>query len=923
MKKRLFGGALALGVAVFAPGDGYSQSGDSESTTEAPAASSSEAPAAGGTPEAEGEVPPVEVIQPKPEPEPEPAAEAEAKPEPAPRPRPRPAPKPVVSAPPPPPPAAEVPPLEPEIVLPSLITEPLPGYYGPPGGKGAYERAMNSPQSPINPVDGIAPGNLQDFSSAASRVTRQQIDEQDPLTTNDILTRVPGVNIVADDGLARHGGIGVRGSPPRRSRKVLVMEDGRPINMSLWLDPSTHYVPPPDRLESVEVVRGSVIYGPNNNFGAINFRNLQPFGPKETEISGEGGVVSLDGAGNDDEGSAAKWHAHTRQTSGNWGTVVSYTGANAQGAWDTERLRYNDFYAALGWKGIQSDFTFSAVYFRQRDNYDEANLEFEEEEDGEEEGDLAEDEELEEEEETTFRSDTVEEAFFNEIGHCKTCYNPGSVFNTYNADVVLLQGVYNYYFDADTTLNYRVYGQHHRRDRYQNFEGANPVEAEDDFSALFVGDEVVIPEGVMLGRLRTYNFVGTALQTEFANRPFLFGLSQDIQAGVRYEHHNFANANFFGKQGEILEDWDKKGTYVFNADTTADAWSFFLQTEIPVTQALSIVPGARLDHYRIARDITASSEEEGEGEELEECEINGQEFFDGEECVVFDVDRDSFSEAFTETHVLPGINFSWGLFGKQSVPTGSKSLELPETTYHTTMYGGYNRGLTMNVLRETNVRFPPPSELGDNYQLGVRSTGIKGVTLDVAGFYKLIQDFQVKGSSTDAAGNNVYTNIDEVEIPGFEAYARLDTRPFIGGNLNPFLEGTFTYNDGTITEGIDEDGNSLAGNLVPEVSREVAYLTAGIESVKGWNASVSWIYRGEFFTDEQNTPYAGDPSGEDGLVPSVWLLAARANYTIPDTNLALYVSGENLTDELYIVDREDGLKPGLGRTLMAGARLRW
>ena len=110
-------------------------------------------------------------------------------------------------------------------------------------------------------------------------------------------------------------------------------------------------------------------------------------------------------------------------------------------------------------------------------------------------------------------------------------------------------------------------------------------------------------------------------------------------------------------------------------------------------------------------------------------------------------------------------------------------------------------------------------------------------------------------------------------------------------------------------------------------SREVAYLTAGIESVKGWNASVSWIYRGGFFTDEQNTPYAGDFSGEDGFVPSVWTLAARANYTVPQNlipaDLVLFVSGENLTDELYIVDREDGIKPGLGRTLMAGARMRW
>ena len=88
--------------------------------------------------------------------------------------------------------------------------------------------------------------------------------------------------------------------------------------------------------------------------------------------------------------------------------------------------------------------------------------------------------------------------------------------------------------------------------------------------------------------------------------------------------------------------------------------------------------------------------------------------------------------------------------------------------------------------------------------------------------------------------------------------------------------------------------------------------------IRAWPLST-----GAFFTDEQNTPYRGDVSGEDGEVPSVWLVNARANYTIPKTNAVVFVSAENLTDELYIVDREDGIKPGLGRSVMAGAKVRW
>jgi len=924
MTSRVFGSALALGLAVLWPADSNAQTTDEVGAAEQNGATDTGQPANGETP-GTGEVPPVEVIQPEPQPEPEPVQQAA----PEPRPQPRPRPTPVVRTPPPPPPAPEpvldLEPIEPELDVSTLITQPLPAFYGPPGARGAYERAMNSAQSPIDPLDGILPGNLQDFSEAGSRVTRQQINEQEPFNTNDILQRVPGVTVVNDDGGARNGGIGIRGSNPRRSRKVLVMEDGQSINMSLYIDPSVHHVPPPERIEAVEVVKGSIVYAPNNNFGAINYRNIQPFGPNQTVVSGQGGAVSTDGPLSfDDDGSAARWHVHNRQTWGNWGTVVSYTGANMQGSWDTERLRYNDFYAALGWKDTKADFVISGAYTRQRDNYDEANLEIEDED--EEEGDLDEDEALEEEEEE-FEFANAEDAlsFFR---HCKTCFNPGSALNTYNADPFRLQATFNYYFDLDTTLTSRVYYMHHRRDRYQNFEGADPREAETDFSPIFIGDdEALIPEGVMVGRLRTYQHIGVDERLELANRPFFGGLAQDLQMGARFEHHTFKNRNFFGDQGEVLTDGDKKGFTTFDSEHETDAFSAYLQTVIHATPALDIVPGIRVEHFNATVKQLVASEEEGEGErELEECEldVNGveREFFDEQECVVFELERDDKNFSFNKTYWLPGISFSWGLFGAQTVLNG----QAPQTVYHTTMYGGYNRGVTIPVQREGP--FPPRDELGDNYQIGVRSTGIRGVTLDMAGFYKRIDNYQIKGAATTAAGQNVFTSADEVEIPGFEMYARLDSRPFTGWDVNPYMEGTFTYADGEITAGVGDDGARIVGNRIPFAPREVAYLTAGIESIMGWNASVSFVYRGDFFTDVENTPFKGDPEGENGLVPSVWLVNARANYTVPQSimpnaDLVFFVSGQNLADKLYITDREDGVKPGLGRSLMAGARLKW
>jgi Fe(3+) dicitrate transport protein len=240
------------------------------------------------------------------------------------------------------------------------------------------------------------------------------------------------------------------------------------------------------------------------------------------------------------------------------------------------------------------------------------------------------------------------------------------------------------------------------------------------------------------------------------------------------------------------------------------------------------------------------------------------------------------------------------------------------------VYGGYHRGLTMNVLRE--ISFPAGDELGDNYQIGLRSTAIRGVTFDIAGFHQNIQDYQF-ASEVTLTGDRTFDSVDEVHVNGFEVYSRLDTRPYTGWKLNPYTEASFTLADTKVASGtaLDDDDElvSVAGRFVPEVPREFAYLTAGIESASGWNASVSWIYRGAFFTDVFNTPFGGDPEGETGEVPSVWLLAARANYTIPNTNAVIFISGENLTDEVYITDREDGVKPGMGRTVMAGAKVRW
>ncbi len=772
----------------------------------------------------------------QPQPQPKPAA-AQPKPKP-PQQQAAPAPQPT-SVPAPQPPEDDFEPIA-EISEPARILVNSP--YGASAGAGAAERAQNGSISPINPKQ-MLPGNLQNFTSAGTRVTAEGLAEQRPANNHEVLARIPGVVTVADDGAARHSNIGIRGSPVRRSRKVLMMEDGLSINFSTYLDASTHYTPPTERLESVEVLRGPVVnYGPLTNHGVVNFRNLSPFGDNETVI--KFGLGTTEGS---DRGVNNFRHVHTRQNIANWGVVASYSGGDFGGAWDVEDLGYNDFYGAIGVKGDNQDLTIAAGYFRQRDIYDEDNF-----------------------------GDGDADFFAN--GRDKS-FRTLADLSTYNADFWRLSATHNFYVDDDTTVTTRAYYQNHERNRFAQRRG----------------DSVADPEFYMRGREREYEVYGVESRAEWANRPFVMGMTQDIQAGIRYERHQFRNCNSIGAFNQVLDDdtggacnnGPAFGGYLPGypgspgsprtedsrfGELEADAFSGFIQTAIHVTKSLTITPGLRFESYDIVRDLIRAEEPEQEGRSTS--------------------DHD---------YVLPAIGLAW------------------EAMPNTTVYAGYHQGITPQVTR--GPAFPLPDEVGDNFQIGVRSTAMKGFTFDIAYFHSRIDDYQIKSPNTTPSGNNIFGTADEVEINGVELGARLESQPFTGGPWNFFGEAIYTYADSEIVRG-DDEGVDISGNTVPEAPESFANLTLGFAHAIGFDASVTATYRGEFFTDSVNT--VSDPGdSEIGLVDDVWLLSARANYAIPNTNVTLWANGQNLTDEFYISDRADGAKPGQGRTFMGGFTLKF
>lgn len=119
----------------------------------------------------------------------------------------------------------------------------------------------------------VLPGNLDGVPGSTAELTRADLDLFRSLSVKESLRRVTGVHIVDEDAFGLNLNVGIRGLNPRRTQRTLIMEDGAPIHLAPYSDPSAHYHTPPELIESIEVVKGSgqILHGPQTVGGMMNF----------------------------------------------------------------------------------------------------------------------------------------------------------------------------------------------------------------------------------------------------------------------------------------------------------------------------------------------------------------------------------------------------------------------------------------------------------------------------------------------------------------------------------------------------------------------------------------------------------------------------------------------------------------------------
>ncbi|MCS6896993.1 MAG: TonB-dependent receptor plug domain-containing protein, partial [Nitrospira sp.] len=146
-------------------------------------------------------------------------------------------------------------------------------------------------RAPLTEIIGTAPTALDHIPGSGKVITSESIERNHRFTINEALREVPGVHVRDEEGLGIRPNIGIRGLDPTRSRKVHIMEDGVPIMLMPYADPSSYYFPPIFRFDRIEVLKGSgqLLYGPQTIGGVINFITRMPSAKPEGHFQVWGG----------------------------------------------------------------------------------------------------------------------------------------------------------------------------------------------------------------------------------------------------------------------------------------------------------------------------------------------------------------------------------------------------------------------------------------------------------------------------------------------------------------------------------------------------------------------------------------------------------------------------------------------------------
>ncbi|MEZ4406261.1 MAG: TonB-dependent receptor [Polyangiales bacterium] len=700
-------------------------------------------------------------------------------------------------------------------------------------------------------VVGSAPRALDAVPGSATVVRREDLEQLAPQHGGDVLRTVPGVNVVGEDPMGLRLNISIRGLDPNRSRHVLVLEDGVPVSLNPYGSPELYYAPPIERMDRVEVVRGSgqILWGPQTIGGVINFITRAP--PRRPTVSadlryGSYGYFLANVSGGATHG-AFGWRVDAihRRFTGPRSTDVEVTNLNT-------RLQVR--VSSRSTLGLKLDF------------YDEGSR-------------------------STY------------LGLTQRQYETDPSLNNASNDRFDVRRyavavTHQHLFSSAVALRTNFYAyQTNRAWRRQEFDRMNVMGADyergcdglgrcaplgdpgstpmDDGSSVYFRRTAAI-------RNRAFNVAGIEprLTWTWARGANVTG---ELNAVVRF-HYETAHTQILVGDTPTTRSGDIREEEVRNGYAIAAA----IQHRFTFWDRFSVTPGLRFEGFWSNRRI-------------ERVGVT-----DPATNLTRGSDVDIYGKTFSPA-LIPGVGLTY------------------RVVRPVTLFAGFHRGYapprTQDAVSAAGANLNLDAELSWNTEAGARVRLGRWLTAE-ANFFHIEFENQIippSESGGDVAAGGF--NSGHSRHMGAEASVTFNLAPLVSPRNTRFsLPLTVNYTWLPIATFI---GGLHNGNRLPYAPEHILYAQLRFIHRIGLSAQVGVTYVASQFADAENTR-AGSPDGLVGQLPQYLTLDARVGYTVPRSGVTVYVSGRNLTDQIYIANRApQGIQPAGWRQVFAGLEWTW
>jgi len=716
---------------------------------------------------------------------------------------------------------------------------------------------------PLTEVIGTGERALEHIPGSGRVLTKENLERNHRLTINEALREVPGVNVRDEEGLGIRPNIGIRGLDPTRSRKIHIMEDGVPIMLMPYGDPSSYYFPPIFRFDRIEVLKGSgqLLYGPQNIGGVMNLITRMPSATPQGSFQFWGGNNNY-----------LNTHFDYGGMWGKSGYLLDVT------HYQSDTPRFTNIRAEV------DDVTFKTVQELTDRTTILAKFNYYREDSGIGYQGLT---------ESQFKADPRTTQFTND---------------NFDFRRTALHVAINHMFTATLTSTTNVFAHYIQRDwsRQSTDLDGDPTTANPSFNTgntISATTQQAIPTNGRFINAREYWVYGIEPRFHLEHR--LFGINSESDFGARYMYEQSNRQQFRNLTSGIGQSCFG-GTAAQNClgeDNlrTTNAYALFFQNRFLVTDQVTITPGFRVEHINYDQQDRQRNSGNGQFTKTALTEVLpgiGATYSPVKNYTLFaGVHRGFAPPQVSDTATLvSGQNVVNDLDAELSwnYEVGLRGQPAHWVGFETTLF---QMDFQNNIISQ--------SLAGGTGATLTNAGRTKHKGIEVAAKIDLLDLTRGQDKNEDITLDVNYTWVAQAEFRGIRN-SSLNCTP--GANTScPLLPG-------------EAQVVSVTGNRLPYAPRHM--LTAGIGYANrslGFDARVESQCISDMFSDDRNTVNP-TPNGQRGVIAGWCILNAAANQYVKPLNTTFFFTGKNLLDQVFIVDRSRGIYAGLPLLVQAGAK---